>query len=511
MMISKTPRRCAAPGAKYDKAGQQTATLLSQVGRTQQDGLMSPAATLALDSDRLFPAEPGTRRLARRLYETVAELPIISPHGHVPAQWLADDTPFGDPTSLLITPDHYINRLLHAHGVELSQLGVGQQSMTEQQSREAFRIFCSHWSIYRGTPMRLWMESQLADIFDVQVRPSAETADQIYDQIAERLSSEEFKPRALYKKFGIEVLATTDDPCDDLSAHQFLRDDDTWSGRVIPTFRPDKYLEPGQLDWNANLDRLAEVSGVDTQTYRGFIAALENRREFFKEQGAVSSDHSHFDARTDILESSEAERIFDSARKNEVSQDEATALRRHLASEMARMACDDGLVMTLHPAVLRNHHLPTFEKYGPDVGTDIPVHVEFTESLRPMLIRYGTHPNFQLVIFTIDETVFSREIAPLAGFYPSVFAGVPWWFIDAPEAIRRYRAAITESAGIAKTSGFIDDTRAFCSIPARHDMSRRLDAGFLAQLIAEHRLSEDEAVEAIHDLVVTNPRRAFKL
>jgi glucuronate isomerase len=280
---------------------------------------------------------------------------------------------------------------------------------------------------------------------------------------------------------------------------------------VIPTFRPDKYLEPGLPDWNVNVDRLAEVSGIDTGSYGGFIAALENRRQFFKDQGAVSSDHSHFDARTDSLEPSEAERIFDAARKGEVSQDEATALRRHLVSEMARMACDDGLVMTVHPAVLRNHHLPTFEKYGPDVGTDIPVQVEFTEALRPMLIRYGTHPNFHLVIFTIDETVFSREIAPLAGFYPSVFAGVPWWFIDAPEAIRRFRAAVTESAGFDKTSGFIDDTRAFCSIPARHDMSRRLDAGFLAQLVAEHRLSEDEAAEAIHDLVVTNPRRAFKL
>ena len=352
------------------------------------------------------------------------------------------------------------------------------------------------------------MELQLSDIFDVQVRPSAETADQIYDQIAERLASEEFKPRALHEKFGIEVLATTDDPCDDLSPHQFLRDDDTWSGRVIPTFRPDKYLDPGQPNWNANLDRLAEVSGVDTGTFGGFIAALENRRQYFKERGAVSSDHSHFDARTDSLESSEAERIFDAARKGEVSEEEATALRRHLVLEMARMACDDGLVMTLHPAVLRNHHLPTFEKYGPDVGTDIPVQVEFTESLRPMLVRYGTHPNFHLVIFTIDETVFSREIAPLAGFYPSVFAGVPWWLIHAPEAIRRFRAAITESAGFDKTSGFIDDTRAFCSIPARHDMSRRLDAGFLAQLVAEHRLGEDEASETMHDLVATNPRRA---
>jgi glucuronate isomerase len=477
----------------------------------QQDGVVSSPPPLLLHSDRLLPGEPAVRSIARQLYESVKDLPIISPHGHVPPQWLSEDIPFGDPTSLLITPDHYVNRMLHAHGVELSALGVAQPSMTEQQSRDAFRILCSHWSVYQGTPVRLWLEAQFGEIFGVTVRPSVETADQIYDQITSCLSLPEFKPRALYEKFKIEVLATTDDPCDDLGAHQFLRDDKTWQGRVIPTFRPDKYLEPTQPTWNADVDRLAEVSRIDTGDYDGYIAAMENRRQYFKDNGAVSSDHSHFDARTDRLEVAEAERIYASARKGEALDVEATALRRHLVSEMARMACDDGLVMTLHPGVRRNHHLATFEKYGADVGTDIPVQMEFTDALRPMLIRYGTHPNFQLVIFTLDETVFSREIGPLAGFYPSVFAGVPWWFIDAPEAIRRYRAAITESAGFAKTSGFIDDTRAFCSIPARHDMSRRLDAGFLAQLVDEHRLGMDEAFDVMHDLVVTNPRKAFKL
>ena len=472
---------------------------------------MSPTSELGLHPDRLLPSEPGLRTTARQLYQSVKDLPIISPHGHVPAQWLAKDIPFTDPTSLLITPDHYVNRMLHAHGVELSELGVAQPTLSESQSRDAFRTLCSYWSAYRGTPVRLWLDTQLGEVFDVKVQPSADTADQIYDQIATCIASPEFKPRALYEKFGIELLATTDDPCDDLAHHQFLRDDPTWHGRVIPTFRPDKYLEAAQPTWNADVDRLAEVSGIDTGTYEGLIAALENRRRYFKDHGAVSSDHSHFDARTDTLELSVAERIYAAARKGEVSESEATALRRHLVSEMARMACDDGLVMTLHPGVRRNHHLPTFEKYGADVGTDIPVQMEFTEALRPMLNRYGTHPNFQLVIFTIDETVFSREIAPLAGFYPSVFAGVPWWFLDAPEAIRRYRGAITESAGFAKTSGFIDDTRAFCSIPARHDMSRRLDAGFVAQLVGEHRLGEAEAIEVMHDLVVTNPRRAFKL
>lgn len=464
-----------------------------------------------LHPDRLLPVEPGQRRTARELYDSVKNLPIISPHGHVPAQWLAQDIPFRDPTSLLITPDHYVTRMLHAQGVELSALGVGQDDPTEQSSREAFRLLCSHWSAFRGTPVRFWLEAQLAGIFGAQVPPTAKTADQIYDQIASCLASPEFRPRALYQKFGIEVLATTDDPCDDLAAHRFLRDDPTWPGRVIPTFRPDKYLEPASPCWNTDVDRLGEVSGVDTGHYAGYLTAMENRRRYFKDNGAVSSDHSHVDARTDTLEASEAERICAAARQRQASAAEATALRRHLVAEMARMACDDGLVMTLHPGVRRNHHLLTHQTYGADVGTDIPVGMEFTDALRPVLNRYGTHPNFHLVIFTLDETVFSREIGPLAGFYPSVYAGAPWWFLDAPEAIRRYRAAITESAGFTKTSGFIDDTRAFSSIPARHDMSRRMDAGFLAQLVAEHRLGADEAADVMHDLVVTNPRRAFKL
>jgi glucuronate isomerase len=472
---------------------------------------MSSTPALSLHPDRLLPAEPGVRATARELYQSVKDLPIISPHGHVPAEWLSEDIQFGNPTSLLITPDHYVNRMLHAHGVELSALGVGQGSLTEEQSQEAFRILCGHWEAYRGTPVRLWFDSQLADIFGVTVRPSTATADQIYDQIASCIASAEFRPRALYNKFKIELLATTDDPCDDLAAHRSLRDDPAWNGRVIPTFRPDKYLEPASSTWNSDVDRLAEVSGIDTGEYDGFITAMENRRQYFKDSGAVSSDHSHIDARTERLEVAEAERIYAAARKGEVSEVEATALRRHLVSEMARMACDDGLVMTLHPGVRRNHHLPTFEKFGADVGTDIPIQMEFTDALRPLLNRYGTHPNFQLIVFTIDETVYSREVGPLVGFYPSLFAGVPWWFLDAPEAIRRFRAAITESAGFAKTSGFIDDTRAFCSIPARHDMSRRLDAGFVAQLVAEHRLDEDEAIDVMHDLVVTIPRRAFKL
>lgn len=466
---------------------------------------------LELHPDRLFPSDPSVRTIAGELYEETRGLPIISPHGHVPADWLAEDRAFGDPTSLLITPDHYVTRLLHADGVALADLGVGQADFGPERSREAFRILCSHWPVFYGTPVKFWLESQLVEIFGADLKPSAETADELYDLLSDRLAAADFRPRALYHRFGIEFLATTDDPCDDLSAHAALAADPTWSGQVAPTFRPDAYLEPAGEKWNALVDRLGEVTGIDTGTCAGWTAAMENRRAFFKAHGAVSTDHSHRDARAEPLSAADAERLYTAARTGTVPAAAADTLRRHFVFEQARMAAQDGLVMTIHPGIHRNHHPGSFDRYGADIGADIPTQVEFTNALAPILAAFGSSPYFQLVVFTVDESVYSRELAPLAGFYPSVFVGVPWWFIDAPDAMHRFRSAVTETIGFARTSGFIDDTRAYLSIPARHDVSRRVEAGFLARLVAEHRLSLDEAHFAATELVVGNPRKAFRL
>jgi glucuronate isomerase len=466
---------------------------------------------LTLSADRLLPADPGTRAIARRLYAAVAGMPIISPHGHVPAQWLADDVAFDDPVSLLLSPDHYVFRLLHARGVPLDQLGVGGRVLDAGQARRAWLLFCEQWPAFRGTPARFWMESVLADVFGVTERPSAASADAIYDRIAEALTRADYRPRALTGRFRIEFLATTDDPADDLRDHARLRADAGFTPRVVPTFRPDAYLEPARPGFPQLMATLAEASGIDTGSYDGYLAALADRRRYFKDHGAVSSDHSHIDVVTLSLDAVDASRIYADALAGRVSPDDATAFRRHMLVEMARMAVEDGLVMTLHPGVHRGHHPATTAKFGPDTGNDIPVAVEFTRSLQPLLERFGTAEGFHLILFTTDETTFSREIAPLAGFYPSVYAGAPWWFLDAPEAVRRFRAATTETAGFYRTSGFIDDTRAFMSIPARHDMARRLDAAYLATLVAEHRLGEDEALETATDLVSAVPTEAFKL
>lgn len=466
---------------------------------------------LTLEPDRLLPPGPGERAVARRLYEAVRDLPVISPHGHVDPRLLLDDEPFPDPATLFVTPDHYVTRLLHADGVGLDELGVGQGPLSERAAREVWRRLCERWHVLRGTPVRFWLEAELADIFGVGLRPSAATADAVYDAVAARLKDDAYRPRALYERFRIAVLATTSDPCDDLAAHAALAADPTWSGRVIPTFRPDRYLEPGPPGWADAVARLGEAAGVDTGDHRGYVAALEERRRHFVAHGATSTDHSHPDVRTAPLDEGEAGRIYRAALAGEATASEATAFRCHMLFEMARMSCDDGLVMTLHPGVRRDHHSPTGARFGPDTGHDIPVRIEFTDALRPLLERFGTHAGFHLVVFTLDETAWSRELAPLAGFYPSVFVGVPWWFLDAPDAIRRFRAAVTETAGFSRTSGFVDDTRAFCSIPARHDMARRVDAGVLARLVCEHRLDEDEARETAVDLVTAQPARVFKL
>ncbi|HTJ36564.1 MAG TPA: glucuronate isomerase [Dactylosporangium sp.] len=468
-------------------------------------------APLRLDPDRLLPAAEAVRPVARRLYEAVRDLPIISPHGHVDARMLRDDEPFADPAALFVQPDHYVTRILHAHGVPLDRLGVGEGPLPEQRAREVWRLLCTNWAAFRGTPVQYWLATELHDIFGVTDRPDTADPDALYDQVAQRLREDAYRPRALLRRFGIRFLATTDDPADDLEAHAALAADPDVSTRIVPTFRPDRYLEPAGTGWADAVKRLGAVADADTGHYDGFVAALEARRRYFIEHGAVSTDHGHVDAVAAPLDRAEAGRIYARALAGEATPAEATAFRRHMILEMARMSCDDGLVMTLHPGVYRNHHPASQAAFGPDTGHDIPVAAEFTRALQPLLARYGTHPNLHLVLFTVDPSVYAREIAPLAGFYPAVYAGAPWWFLDNPAAIRGFQEAVTEIAGFGRLSGFIDDTRAFCSIPARHDMSRRLDAGFLAGLVAEHRLDEDEALDTLTALVTTQPASVFKL
>jgi len=465
----------------------------------------------ALNPNRLFPAEPSVREVARQLYDLVKDLPIISPHGHVDPALLLENQPFANPTELFLYYDHYVFRLLHANGFGLEFLKRGG---TDAQAREAWRLLCSNWHLLSGTSSGYWLNHEFATLFGIVELPSAANADALYNLIAAQLRTPEFLPRALFERFNIAVIATTDDPCDDLAAHAALAADPSFSGRVTPTFRPDAYLDPRVSGWKANVERLLSVAGFDhtgTVNYSNFVEALRIRRAYFIEHGAFSADHGVFEPYTADLDEGTASVLFDKAMAGTISTGEAREFAGHMLTVSAGQSAADGLVMTLHAGVVRNHSSQTLANVGPDTGHDIPVACEFTQNLRPLLQRYGLHPNLHLVLFSLDETTWSREVAPLAGFYPSVFIGAPWWFLDAPDSILRFRAATTETAGFYRGSGFIDDTRAFLSIPARHDMARRVDSVFLARLVTEGRISFGEAERIAVDLVTTIPRKAFKL
>jgi glucuronate isomerase len=469
------------------------------------------AASLMLHQDRALPLDGRQRAAAKEIYQQTAALPLICMHGHVEAEVLAENRPFADPAQLLVVPDHYVTRMLVSQGIRPEALGVWRVDCgaVETDSRVIWRTFCENWKLYRGTPSRYWMEHELVEVFGVDLVPSANTADAIYDQVAARISDPDYRPQQLLDQFSIELISTTDAATSDLSHHARLADQGL-DKRVIPTFRPDGVVYLDRPTWRADIETLAKVSGVDTSTYDGFLAALRERRAAFVAAGALASDHGHLSADSTPMSAAKAASIFAKALAGSVSAAEVTAFAAHMLFVMAGMACEDGLVMQIHPGVLRDHHDAILAVHGQDKGFDIPVGVEFTRALRPMLQTYGHDPRFRVILFTVDETAYSRELAPLAGAYPSVRLGAPWWFLDSPEGMRRFRESATETAGFYNTSGFVDDTRAFASIPARHDLSRRVDAGFLARLVMEHRLSQSEAVETAVDLAYNLPKLAYQ-
>jgi len=468
-------------------------------------------SSFELDPDRALPFPAEQRSVAREIYGKTKDLPLICMHGHVEPEVFADDVPFADPAQLLIVPDHYVFRMLASQGIEPARLGVPRLDggAVESDSRKIWRTFCENWKLFRGTPSRYWLEHELVEVFSVDLVPSAETADTIYDQIAACVADPQFRPRALLDRFNIEVISTTDSATSDLQYHAKLAADGL-NERVFPTFRPDAVAYLDRPTWRTDIAGLAQVSGIDTTSYDGFLDALRSRRGAFVEAGARATDHGHLLADTTPMDTSVARELYSRVLGGaEANEAEVAAFAANMLYQMAAMSCEDGLVMQIHPGVLRDHNSAIWRTYGSDKGYDIPIQTEFTRALRPMLDQFGTDPRFRVILFTVDETVYSRELAPIAGTYPSVRLGAPWWFLDSPEGMRRFRESAVETAGFYNTSGFVDDTRAFASIPARHDLFRRVDAGYLARLVLEHRLSLEEAVETAIDLTYNLPRESY--
>jgi glucuronate isomerase len=458
-----------------------------------------------LHTDRLFPADAAVRAIARDLYEEVADLPIVSPHGHTDPAWFALNEPFGNASELLLQPDHYVLRMLYSQGVPMDALiGPGADP------RAAWRLFAERYHLFQGTPSRIWLDWVFAEVFGLSVRLSADTAELYFDTITEALKGPEFRPRALFDRFGIEVIATTESPLDTLEHHRTIRDSG-WSGKVITAYRPDPVVDPEFEGFHANLDGLSQLTGEDCGTWRGYLAAHRRRRAFFAEMGATSTDHGHPTAQTADLPTPEAEALFGKVASGRFTPAEAELFRAQMLTEMAAMSQDDGLVMQIHPGSFRNHNRDLFVRFGRDKGADIPMRTDYVHALKPLLDRFGNAADFTLILFTLDESAYARELAPLAGHYPCLRLGPAWWFHDSPEGMRRFRRMTTETAGFYNTVGFNDDTRAFLSIPARHDVARRIDCGFLAELVAEHRLELDEAHELARALAYDLAKAAYKL
>lgn len=463
-----------------------------------------------LHPDRLLPTDDHQRTIARALYDSVRDLPIISPHGHTDPQWFATNASFTDPVSLFITPDHYVFRMLYSQGITLEELGIGSPPPNEEKARSIWQLFADNYHLFRGTPSRIWLDHVFAAVFGIEDRLDSGTAGAYFDTISDALKTEAFRPRALFERFNIEVLATTESPLDTLPFHDRIAASG-WNGRVITTFRPDPVVDPEFEGFVANVETLGELTNTDIHSFAGYLNALRDRRSYFRARGATATDHGHPTPRTADLSDAASESLYQRVLSGSASSEDADLFRSQMLTEMAAMSVEDGMVMQIHPGSFRNHNRALFERYGRDMGADIPLQTSYVNALKPMLDRFGNNPKLSIILFTLDETTYSRELAPLAGHYPSLKLGPAWWFHDSPEGMRRFRQQVTETAGFYNTAGFNDDTRAFLSIPARHDLARRIDCGHLAKLVAEYQIQEDEAHELAHALAYSLAKDAYRL
>lgn len=466
---------------------------------------------LELHPDRLFPADPDTRAIARTLYAGIRDLPIVSPHGHTDPRWFATDAPWENATTLLLAPDHYVFRMLYSQGVSLDALAIPNRGGTPATDpRAAWRTFAAHYDLFRGTPTRMWLDHVFAEVFGIDVRLEADTADHYYDMINAQLATDAFRPRALFDRFRIDFLATTEGAQDSLDPHHAIRASG-WGGRVVTTYRPDGVIDVEHEQFAGALETFAALTGEDVHSWSGYLAAHAKRRADFRAAGATATDHGHPTARTANLSQAECEALFARIVGNRWDAADAELFRAQMLTEMAKMSVEDGMVMQIHPGSFRNHNAGLFASHGRDKGADIPVRTEYVQALKPMLDVVGNERDLTIILFTLDESVYARELAPLAGHYPCLKLGPAWWFHDSPEGMRRFREMTTETAGFRNTVGFNDDTRAFLSIPARHDVARRVDCAFLARLVAEHRIEDWEAAELAQELTSTLVRKAYRI
>lgn len=464
-----------------------------------------------LHADRLLPTGKPALSIAREVYEAVKDLPIISPHGHVLPEWLAQNEAFPDPATLFLTPDHYVLRMLKSQGIDYDALGVPRKDGGPvAEGRKAWRLFAENYRLFAATPSKTWIDHSLNWAFGIEEELSAENADAIYDTIDAKLKQPDMLPLAILDKANVEVLATTEFALDELPHHKVLKDKGL-IGRIRTTYRPDDVTDPDAVGFAANVKKLGELTGEDTAHWDGLIAAHRNRRATFREMGAVATDHGVPTANTADLSTGAKQVLLDKVLSGSFEPGEAELFRAQMLTEMAGLSAEDGMVMQIHAGSRRNTDPQLMAERGPNLGADIPTAGNFVNALQPLLGRYGNADNFRLILFTLDETTYARELAPIAGYWPSVRIGPPWWFHDSPQGIRRYLDGVVETAGFYNLAGFNDDTRALLSIPARHDVWRREVCRFLSEFVAERRLGKTSAIEIAKHLSYQAAKDAYKL
>lgn len=447
----------------------------------------------------------GAPGLGLDLYREVADLPVVSPHGHIDVALFSDpDARLDPPGRLLVTRDHYVVRMLYSQGIPLEQLGLGAGGADD---RAVWQVLADNIHLFELTPSGLWLRETLANVFGVEEPLSSGSATAVYERLEEQLASPDFAPLALLDRYGVECLSTTDAAESSLAEHRALAP----GFRIRPTFRPDAVVALDAPGWRAALAALEETAGREIGDYTAFVQALEERRAAFAGLGATATDHATTSADTSRLDDREARALFAAALAGSAPEADARRFEAHMLNEFARMSCEDGLVMQLHVGSLRNHDGPLAERFGNDIGADIPVATDWTRGLRPLLEAFGNDPRFRLVLFTLDESTYSRELAPLAGHYPALLLGCPWWFHDSPSGIERFLDNVVETAGVYNLAGFVDDARALTALPARHDLWRRRTCGWLARKAATGLVGEEEAGRLARELAYDLVKRAYRL
>ncbi len=454
-------------------------------------------ATTICHADRLFPADLSTRMLARRLYESVRGLPLVCSGVVADPSWFAENPALPDPAQVFVQSDRQVWAILRGHGVAPGQLGVADDGASiAGDPASVWKVFAANYHAFRGTPTRLWHDHAFSTLFGLNERLSADNSDRFYTRVAECLAKPEFRPRALFQRFNIELLSALATPFDSLDPYLAARG--SLKGRLVPTYCPDRLVDANNPGFITALDRFAELTSTDAWTWKGYLDAHRQRRAQFKSAGALAISQFALAARTADLPAEDAEKLFAKIVSRDFSPAEGDLFRAQMATEMARMSLDDGLVLQLH--------LDTPPVHDPE--QKVPPPMPSVDGLLPLLQRFRGEPGLRVVACQDGLSAQADELARLASEYACLFVSAGG--SGGSEPMRRFRAMSFQNAAFYKTLNALQGQR-FIALAALTDAIRRLDCAFLAEFVVAHRLDEDEAHAMAKDVAYGISKKVYHL